>query len=180
MKLGLMGLAGGVAFAALACSKAQEQRAGADKALEENRNAEARMNLGEIAKAMRAAFEEERMTSGTLAAGQSAEIKHELCGSTSKPVPESLADVDGKKYQSSVSEWKVDAARNAGFACLKFNLPSPQYFQYEVKSDPSRGEFTAYARRPVGGEILELSISGKVQSGVLNVAPSIGETRKPR
>jgi hypothetical protein len=167
----------------VACDKGKDAGGGGpatNKFVEESKNAEGRSSLGVIAKAMQAAFDEERSPSGVLAPGTATEVHHELCGSTSKPVPESLSAVDGKKYQSSASEWNVDETRNAGFSCLRFSLNDPQYFQYEVKSDPARGEFTAYARRPVGNEILELSISGKVQNGVLNLAPAIAEKRTPR
>jgi hypothetical protein len=62
------------------------------------------------------------------------------------PVPASLSDVSGKKYQSSPSEWSPPA-----YACAKFGITMPQYFQYEwVRTDATNGK--AIARADLDGD----------------------------
>jgi hypothetical protein len=171
-----------VVLALTACKGKEKGSSASGGALQENleqsKNAEAKVNLGMLAKGMQAAYDAESLDTAVLAPGHATAVLHTLCAGSSKPVPESLASVDGKKYQSSRAEWTADAARDAGFACAKFDVSDPQYFQYELKSDGT--EFTAYARRPVGTEIVEFSLTGKVVNGTLNVAPSVSETRKAR
>jgi type IV pilus assembly protein PilA len=45
---------------------------------------------------------------------------------SSRPVPATLDQVSGKKYQSGAADW-VDTA----YTCASFNLRDPQYFQYQ-------------------------------------------------
>ena len=103
---------------------------------------------------------------------------------SAKPVPASLAAVtDGKKYQSSPAEWKGEDP-TMGFTCVRFVMDSPQWWQYEVVTDSPGSavgnKFVAYARRQVGKEIIEFSLTGVLGAGgMLSISPSIAETKKP-
>jgi len=46
---------------------------------------------------------------------------------TSTPVPASLADVSGRKYQSTANEWRGDST----LSCTGFAMQGAQYFQYQ-------------------------------------------------
>ncbi|MEO8874464.1 MAG: hypothetical protein ABI461_02665, partial [Polyangiaceae bacterium] len=65
------------------------------------------------------------------------DLKQSLCASATEPVPSSLANISGKRYQSAAGDWLVDRGRNAGFSCLKFEMTTPQYFQYDYKRSGS-------------------------------------------
>jgi len=61
---------------------------------------------------------------------------------TSTPVPASLADVSGKKYQSAASEWTLDPT----LSCSGFSMSGAQYFQYQwLLETPSSGAVQATA-----------------------------------
>lgn len=54
---------------------------------------------------------------------------------TTTPVPASLGDVQGKKYMSAPSEW-----RTPGWDCIKFEMSTPQLFQYQwVRTSATSG-----------------------------------------
>ena len=60
---------------------------------------------------------------------------------TARPVPPSLASVRGMKYQSAPGDWQDEA-----YACARFQLATPQYFQYQwVRTSPRRGVVRALA-----------------------------------
>ena len=61
---------------------------------------------------------------------------------TSTPVPASLADVSGRKYQSAPSEWSQDPT----LGCSGFSMSGAQYFQYQwVLETPTSGSVQASA-----------------------------------
>lgn len=61
---------------------------------------------------------------------------------TSTPVPASLADVSGRKYQSAASEWTGDPT----LSCSGFSMSGAQYFQYQwVLDTPTSGSVQASA-----------------------------------
>ncbi len=54
---------------------------------------------------------------------------------TTTPIPASLGEVQGKKYTSAPSEW-----RTPGWDCIKFEMSTPQYFQYQwVRTSATAG-----------------------------------------
>jgi type IV pilus assembly protein PilA len=54
---------------------------------------------------------------------------------TTAPVPASLDAVANKKYMSAPSDWA-----SPGWDCIKFQMSTPQYFQYQwVRSSPTEG-----------------------------------------
>lgn len=99
-----------------------------------------------------------------------------LCANASRAVPMHTAEIAGRKYQSTAAEWKVDAKRNAGFACLGFEMTAPQYYQYMYSADEV--SFTATARGDLDGdgELSTTELTGRVVSGNLVVAPALTET----
>ncbi len=105
-----------------------------------------------------------------------------LCSSASSPVPSSIAAVTGKKYQSSPSDWQVDAPTKGGFACLGFEMTAPQYFQYDYrlvgKGTDVGDEFHAIARGDLDADGITsvYDLSGKIASPdhlVLATAPVV-------
>jgi type IV pilus assembly protein PilA len=138
---------------------------GVRKYIANAKTAEARNTLGQIAKDAAVAYENEGVTPG-----------HHLCPSASSPVPANKNDVSGKKYMSTQSEWDVDRSRNAGFACLRFSMETPQYYQYNYAS--AVNEFTATARGDLNGDgvFSRFEHKGRVQGDVLLLAPAIEET----
>ncbi len=54
---------------------------------------------------------------------------------TTAPVPPSLDAIAAKKYVSAPSDWA-----SPGWDCIKFQMNTPQYFQYQwVRSGPTEG-----------------------------------------
>jgi len=102
------------------------------------------------------------------------EERQKLCASASSPVPASVQH--GMKYQSSTSEWTVDEGRDAGFACIKFMMTMPQYYQYDYQSTGS--EMTGIARGDLTADGVEsrFELQGKVSDGRLLLSPSLLET----
>jgi type IV pilus assembly protein PilA len=106
----------------------------------------------------------------------------ELCASASRPVPATIADVKGKKYMSTPSDWDADKATNAGFSCLKFEMSYPQYYQYDYQftGSPSRAtagdSFRAIAHGDLNGDGVEseFTLSGSIvgKSVVLDPKPT--------
>jgi hypothetical protein len=58
---------------------------------------------------------------------------------TTAPIPASLDAVANKKYMSAPSEWA-----SPGWDCIKFQMTTPQYFQYQwVRNSPTEGTVRA-------------------------------------
>lgn len=134
------------------------------------KTAEATNSLGQIGVDAVAAYER-GVTSSRGDTGK------RLCASASATVPASLASVKGKKYQSTPREWEANRARNAGFACLRFEMSAPQYFVYgytaQGGSKPGDGfEATATADLSGNGELTRLHTTGRITpAGTLEVTP---------
>jgi type IV pilus assembly protein PilA len=148
------------------------------------KTAEARASLGRIAKDAALAYERETMSGAVLAAKTSSAVARRLCPSATTSVPAASSSIQGRKYQSKPAEWAVDAAGNAGFACLKFTIGSPQYYMYSYSlrgSGFAPGDsFTAIAQGDLDGNgVLSLfQISGAINASyVLNIAPNLVEVR---
>jgi type IV pilus assembly protein PilA len=156
---------------------------GVRKYLANAKTAEARTAIGRIAKDASSAWDRESMAGDVLAPGSSAFNSKQLCVSSSK-VPDDEGAIANQKYQSTAAEWK-----QTGWACLRFSMDGPQYFQYEYESSATAGtagvandDFTAHARGDLNGNgiLSDFSLTGKVidQSDELTllVAPSIAES----
>jgi len=150
---------------------------GVRKYIANAKTAEARMSLGRIAKDASAAYNRESMVATVLPADGSgkAGISNALCITASNTVPASIDTVKGQKYQSAVSEWSA-GSMTTGWACLKFSLQDPQYYMYTYTSS-STTDFVAMANGNLNGDSAysTFSLTGKVQNGVLNIAPTLFE-----
>jgi type IV pilus assembly protein PilA len=132
---------------------------GVRKYIANAKTAEARNTLGQLAKDASVAFERDQR----------------VCPSASSPVPSSMGDIQGTKYQSNATEWKVDARKKAGFACLDFAMTEPQYFQYEYIATATGFTIRAHGDLNGDGKASTFELQGQVNDGNLRVAPSITE-----
>ena len=130
---------------------------GVRKYIANAKTAEARSTLGQIAREAVAAYERDG----------------HICPSASAPVPAVVPHA--AKYQSAITDWEVDKASNAGFACLGFSLSMPQYYQYSYDETPTSFKATARGDLDGDGVTSEFSIEGKLVGGALDVAPTILE-----
>ena len=131
---------------------------GVRKYIVNSKAAEARNTAAAVAKNAAAAFERDG----------------KLCPSASSPVP--VVVPRAVKYQSSASEWEVDKAANAGFACLRFSMTSPQYFQYDYKSTPTGFTVTAHGDLNGDGALSTFEVEGLLSGGRVTIAPMIKES----
>ncbi len=158
---------------------------GVKKYMANSKTAEARQSLGRIGKDATSAYENEHMSGTLISEGSATAVTRQLCDTASAKVPAAMTEVTAKKYQSSAAEWKVDGTAAGvlpkGFACLRFELATPQYYQYEYTAaaySATNGSFNAFARGDLDGNgttsVFELD--GKVQSSRLTLAPQLIET----
>jgi type IV pilus assembly protein PilA len=147
-----------------------------------SKTAEARNQLGQIGKDAQTAYEKETMAAAVLSQGTSTSVLRALCKSATKTVPQGgVTAIKGRKYQSSPAEWTVDAATNAGFSCLKFEIDQPQYYLYNYTATVTGAvgdSFTASANGDLNGDgvLSTFTWTGTVGSGlVLNLAPNMNE-----
>ena len=150
---------------------------GVRKYIANAKTAEARSALGRIAKDASAAFNRESMAATVLAPGAAAGVSNALCITAANTVPTAGAgSIKGQKYQSAASEWNA-GNQTTGWQCLKFSLQDPQYFMYKYAS-ADVNNFVATANGDLNGDsvLSVFTLSGTVQSGVLNIAPTISET----
>jgi type IV pilus assembly protein PilA len=157
---------------------------GVRKYLTNAKTAEGRMSLGRISKDAQVAYERETMPNGKVTLGDSVAIAHAICDDSTL-VPDDIAKVSNKKYQSSPTDWT-----GAGWGCLKFTMTDPQYFQYQyeavtVNVPAQDGDnFIAHAFSDLNGkgkQSGELKLTGAVQKSasgelVLTLAPTIDES----
>ena len=149
------------------------------------KNAEATNALGQIGKDAGSAFEREFMTSTVLAAAGQATINRRLCLSATAPVPAVATSIKGKKYQpdpSPLKDYNLDSgSTGVGFACLKFEMTSPQYYMYMYRSDATATTVgtvmtaTANGDLNADGSLSTFQLIGAVRSGALSLAPAILE-----
>jgi type IV pilus assembly protein PilA len=152
---------------------------GVRKYIANAKTAEARMSLGRIAKDASAAFNRETMASSVLAIGGTAGVSNALCTSATATVPAAAGSIQGQKYQSGPTDWNNSSdSSTKGWPCLKFSLQDPQYYLYTYASSAVT-TFTATANGDLNGDnvLSTFSLTGKVQSGVLNIAPTIAESK---
>jgi type IV pilus assembly protein PilA len=141
---------------------------GTRKYIANAKTAEAKNTLGFLAKQAVAAYEAESLTGDSTA-------KRHLCASASAPVPADRLAVSGKKYQSSAADWQTDAATNAGFACLKFEMGPPQYFQYEYTATASTFTVRAHGDLNGDGKFSTFELKGQIVDDHVVIAPAIRE-----
>lgn len=109
---------------------------GVSKYMANAKTGEARNALGQLAKGVSAAYEEERGDNTMLKPGSlGGKTNHVICESATNMVPTGAAPKN-QKYQSSSApnvDWQVGSA-TVGWPCFKFSLTEPQYFQYDYKA----------------------------------------------
>jgi type IV pilus assembly protein PilA len=156
---------------------------GVRKYIANSKTAEARNSLGQIGKDAATAYEKEHIATGILAQSTSTAVLRALCGSQGTAIPSALSSVQGKKYQSAPSEWQSGAATNVGFACLKYIMDQPQYYQYNYSSTGTQGNtgdtFQAVAHGDLNGDgnSSTFALNGSIGAGfVLNIEPTVEET----
>jgi type IV pilus assembly protein PilA len=155
---------------------------GVRKYIANAKTTEARNSLGRMAGAAMIEYEHENMATPVLSPGSSTKLTRALCTSASAPVPAAVATVAARKYQSSLSDWNVDAAGNSGFACLHFTIDAPQYYMYNYTTTGSAkpgDSFMAQANGDLNGDGIAstFQLFGAINASyVVNVAPNIVET----
>jgi type IV pilus assembly protein PilA len=153
---------------------------GVRKYLANAKTAEATNSLGQISKLAAAAYERESMAGTVLTITTSAALSRALCKGASGTVPTAgISAVQGKKYQSALSEWNKDETGNSGFACLKFTMDAPQYYVYNYAAGGTGAvgdAFTATANGDLNADGIESTfmVLGTVNSSyILNIAPNL-------
>ena len=153
---------------------------GVTKYVKNAKTAEAREALGRMAKDAAGAWEREGMTASVMELGTFTGISHRLCESATA-VPSVVPQA--QKYQSSPRDW--GGAATVGWACLKFSMNDPQYFQYNyVATNPTGdGTFTCLAHGDLDGDGTSsstFSMAGAVKDDAGKkaavIAPNIGES----
>jgi type IV pilus assembly protein PilA len=111
------------------------------------KTSEAKNSIGAIARGAVGAFERETTTQQIVPLGSTgANFSHDVCDDARK-VPATAAEVGGKKYQATPGEpgagedYETGNAQ-FGWKCLKFNMSSPQYYQYSYVGNPRGGNVT--------------------------------------
>ena len=156
---------------------------GVSKYLGASKSVEAKNSLGAIAKGNISAYNNEGMNAAILADGAKAGLSNKICDKAAGKVPAAVPK--GEKVQTAATDWRVTAdqgdgaVRSKGFPCLKFQIDTPQYYQYDYSTtvDATTGTFTAYANGDVNGNGVEsqFNIGGAVRDGRLVLTPAIGE-----
>lgn len=146
--------------------------------IEHAKQAEVRNALGMMAKSAAAAYERDTMVTDPVAeepAG-SARVERRLCASASKPVPADATLVSGKRYAAATSDWEIDKPRNAGFACLRFAVNEPQYYQYRYTATETT--FVGGGRGDLDGDrrFSDFQLAGEVRDSRVVIDLQILET----
>jgi type IV pilus assembly protein PilA len=96
------------------------------------KTSEAKNSIGAIARGAVAAFERETTQGEVVSMGQTGSVfSHDVCDDAA-PVPDSLGEVRGKKYQpdqADGADYETGSA-TSGWKCLKFNMSNPHYYSY--------------------------------------------------
>jgi Tfp pilus assembly protein PilE len=133
---------------------------GARRYIVNAKTAEARSTVAQIAKDAVVAYQEKRR----------------ICPSATAPIPADKRFVSGRKYQSSAAEWQADRSADAGFACLKFDVSIPQYFQYEYQATAIGFVVRAHGDLNGDGVFSTYELEGRLVGDQLVVPPNILET----
>lgn len=141
------------------------------------KTAEAKNSLGQMAKDAETAYYRESMQSNVLTGGLSATVSNQLCDWATLPVPVNRLSISGRKYQSTPADWNVDSVvPRTGFACLKFSVSDPQYYQYYYDDLSNGYDFSAIAQGDLDGDgdVSYYALYGFVTAGtgVVKVSPN--------
>jgi type IV pilus assembly protein PilA len=158
---------------------------GVRKYIANAKTAEAKNSVGQIGKDAAVALEREIIVAGVVAPGSATAINRRLCTLSSAAVPSAASSIKGQKYQSNPSpttDWNVDSATaGKGFACLKFEMTTPQYYMYSYSSDSTSTTvgtvMSGVANGDLNGDgtLSTFQQDGAVSNNLLRLAPSITE-----
>jgi type IV pilus assembly protein PilA len=159
---------------------------GVRKYIANAKTAEAKNSVGQIAKDAATALEREIIDPTVLAAGGTAALNRRLCLTAGATVPSGSGLIKGKKYQPDpkpAADYNLDSATpGKGFACLKFEMTTPQYYMYNYASDATTTtigtKMTATANGDLNGDgtLSTFAMNGAIEGNQLKLAPSIAET----
>lgn len=155
---GLVIVAGAGVFVALGGILAVLGVYGVRKYISSAKAAESTVTVGYIGKRAAETYEEREGT---------------YCPSATSPVPAAASAIRGMKYQSSADDWTRDQKANAGFACLKFELSQPQYYQYDYRSTGHTFEAIARGDLDGDGKLSLFRMRGTEAGGKPVLAPSL-------
>jgi hypothetical protein len=129
-----------------------------------------------------AAWERENMSSALLTAGGQAGVSNQLCPTAAAPVPATVPAA--QKIQPNPADWQL-----AGWACLRFSVETPVYYQYNYTAvnpnNPASAAFTATATGDLDGDTSVFSnwaYNGQILAGspgVMRLAPTMVEPANP-
>ncbi|HTQ02671.1 MAG TPA: prepilin-type N-terminal cleavage/methylation domain-containing protein [Polyangiaceae bacterium] len=152
---------------------------GVRKYLENAKTSEARLNLGRLGKDAVSAYERETMNATLAGAGQATAAVHRVCGAATAPVPATVPQ--GTKIQPDPAAWAVGDTLT-GWACLKFSINSPLYYQYAYTADATAQTFTASATGDLNGNGTPgdpWTYQGGLLNGEMRLATTIHESTNP-
>jgi len=160
---------------------------GVRKYVSNAKTAEARNSLGQIGKDATTAFEREAMAGVVMGAGNTTSASRALCnGVAADAVPAAIPK--SQKYQSNPAignDWSKGVATNSDWACLKFDMTAPQYYEYTYLSDGVQTAptvegtfFSATANGDLNGDGVNSTflLLGSVINHQLFIAPNLLET----
>jgi prepilin-type N-terminal cleavage/methylation domain-containing protein len=144
---------------------------GVSKYIAQSKTAEAKTNLGNMARDAVAAYEKESSGSTVLAAGGGTTIlSHQICPNAAANPKTQPAN---SKVQPDQGLWQTDL----GWSCLKFTLDAPVYYQYTFANNKGGTQFVAQATGDLNGNttLSTFSLTGDTTTnpGQLTVAPNL-------
>jgi len=147
---------------------------GVSRYLKSAKTAEASNNVGQIGKNAAEAYTREKMAGTYIAPGGSVAGSQSLCATAAAKVPAAVPVA--AKYVSGPADWTAGDT-TTGWACLKFDILGPQYYQYSYSAAVST-TFTAGAYGDLDGNTTTSSFlfSGNIVSGTVILAPKALET----
>ena len=158
---------------------------GVRKYIANAKTAEAKNSVGQIGKDAATALEREIISSAVIAVGGTAALNRRLCLSATATVPAAAGSIKGKKYQPDPNvgkDYNLDSSGvGVGFACLKFEMTTPQYYMYNYTSDATATTVGANIAATANGDLdgngtlSTFEMLGAVTAGLLRLSPSIAE-----
>ncbi len=157
---------------------------GVKKYLTNAKTSEAKVNLGRLGKDAVSAYDRESMSATFLTANTPTPAVHRLCDSAAAAVPNAVPS--GAKAQPNPADWATGST-TAGWACLKFSIESPVYYQYMYTAtsptDATSAAFTASATGDLNGNGAAgdpwVYQGNMITPGELRLAPTIHESTNP-
>jgi len=152
---------------------------GVQRYLSNAKTGEVKTNLGRLGKDAAAAYDRELMAGTLLVANNSATASNSLCASAAAAVPTTVPK--GQKIQPDPAAWNA-GDKTTGWACLKFSVNSPVYYQYSYTAtnptNPATATFSATAVSDLDGDGVNSgtwSVSGGILNGRMRLTPTMTE-----